>query len=185
MKLIIHFAIAFLFTTTHLRAEQPPETIAQAQLAALRVSDWKQFTAYMHPRALVRFKDLMAPIATAVTASQDVAAKKAHETLFGGLPLDRIQASPPELFFERFMENFAKMNPQFVEGYKKLGVEFVGHVKEGGSVHVVVRYMRDVGGAPISEMSASTFQRDQGEWRAVLSPDLEKLAAGLRAQFVK
>ena len=161
-----------------------PEAAANGQIAAMRATDWQKFTAHMHPKALARFKELMLPVAAALTKNEDPNVRKIRTVLFADIPLERLQASPPDIFFERFMQNFAKTNPGFIEGYKTTTVEYLGQVREGATTHLVLRYTREVAGTKVREVSAASFEQDAGEWKALLSGEIEQLAARLRAQFL-
>jgi hypothetical protein len=186
MKSIIT-AIALSVLAIAGRAQAPgPEVVAKAQLDALIAADWAAFTAQMHPKALARFRELMLPVAEAVTASNDPSAAPVWRSVFSTLPMEKLRATTAAEFFEMFMRNLAKANPAFVENYKTMKVEFLGNVREGTAVHLVSRTVRELAGVKITTMSAATFEPDEaGAWRAMLSGELEQTAAMLRKQFVR
>jgi len=162
-----------------------PEKTAHDQLEALRAGDWQKFTAHMHPKALRRFKEMMVPVAAAVSKSDAATARNARKAVFADMPLERLEASPPEIFFERFMQNFGAMNPGLTEAYKTTIPTYLGQVQEGAMVHVLARYSRKMGNETVSEVTVASFEKDGGEWKGLLSSELEQLAARLRAQFLK
>jgi hypothetical protein len=162
-----------------------PEKIAHEQLDALRAADWQKFTAHMHSKALARFKDLMLPVAAVVWKSDTPAAKNVRKLVFADIPLERLEASAPDIFFERFMQNFAARNPGLTDAYKSTTPAYLGHVREGAVVHVVARYTRQLAGEKVSEVTVASFEQDGAEWKSLLSGELEQLAARLRAQFLK
>ena len=162
-----------------------PEKTAHDQLEALRAADWQKFTAHVHPKALRRFKELMIPVAVAVWKTDSAAAKNVRKAVFADMPLERLEASPPEIFYERFMQNFASLNPGLTEAYKTTIPAYLGQVQEGPIVHVLARYSRKMGDETVSEVTVASFEKDGGQWKGLLSSELEQLAARLRGQFLK
>jgi hypothetical protein len=162
-----------------------PEKTAHDQLEALRTADWQKFTAHMHPKSLARFKELMLPVAAAVSKSDAAPAQKVRKAVFADIPMERLEASAPEIFFERFMQNFAALNPGLSEAYKTTTPAYLGQIKEGAIVHVLARYTRQAAGEKVSEVTVASFEQEGGVWKALLSSELEQLAARLRAQFLK
>lgn len=166
-------------------ADGTPEKTAHEQLAALRAADWQKFTSHMHPKALARFKEMMIPVAAAVWKAESAPAKNVRKAVFADIPLERLEASPPEIFFERFMQNFATLNPGLTEAYKTTTPAYLGQVREGAIVHVLARYTRQLANEKASEVTVASFEQDKGVWKSLLSSELEQLAARLRAQFLK
>jgi hypothetical protein len=185
LPLLMAVAIVSIAQAAPEPAPGTPERIADEQLQALRAADWQKFTARMHGKALARFKENMLPVAAAVWKSDAPPAQNVRKSLFANLPLARLESSPPEIFFERFMQNFAALNPGLTDAYKTTTPAYLGQVSEGEVVHLVIRYSRQVSGETMSEVTVASFEKESGEWRALLSSELEQLAGRLRAQFVK
>lgn len=182
MKTILLALAAF---TAAALAQSTPEEAAQVQLEAMRAADWKKFTATMHPTAMTRFHGLMVQAAEAATASDNPAAKRAMDQVFGGISAAKIKAMKAEAFFEMFMKNFAAGNPGLLDHYRKSEVKFVGHVDAGDSTYVVSTITRAVGDNTVKAANTGAFLKDGTVWKSELSGELEMLAAGMIVQFTK
>lgn len=190
--MIRHFLPFALFSAVAIAPAQEtepaagtPERVAHEQLLALRAGDWGKYTAHVHPKALAHFKAQLIPVVAALWKSQEAGAVKARKAVFADIPLERLEALPPEVFFERFMSNFAKLNPGLTEAYRSTTANYLGQVKEGAVVHVLARYTREIGGNKVSEVTVASFEQEGADWKSLLSSELEQLAARLRAQFLK
>lgn len=182
MKTIL-LALAALTVSTF--AQATPEEAAQVQLEAMRAADWKKFTVTMHPTALARFKTLMVQAAETATVSENPAAKRAMDQVFGGMSAAKIKSMEPGVFFEMFMKNFAAGNPGLLEHYRKSEVKFIGHVDAGDSTYVVSTITRAIGDNTVKAANTGAFMKDGEVWKSALSGELEMLAAGMVVQFAK
>jgi hypothetical protein len=186
MKLLI--ALCAILVLAPLRAaEVTPEALAEQQLAAMRLGEWSIYAANMHPKALARFQTMMAPILDAATGrGEDAAAAQQLSTmLFGNASAADLKAMTPTKFFETLMASMSKL-PGMKEAMQSADGTVLGKVMEGDSTaHVVTRMKMAIPGVvDYSKLEVVSFEKDGGQWKGLLSGDME-LKLGQLVQRLK
>ena len=153
-----------------------PEEVAQQMLALTRAGDWTGYAELLHPEALVAFQRMFREI---------VAGDASHEAgkqLFGVADLAAFDALPASEVFQRMMATLTKI-PQFAAALASAEGVIVGSVAEGSDlVHVVFRLSASAESLTFSRVSAMTLRKFDGQWRALLSGNIEGIAAALAAR---
>ena len=153
-----------------------PEEVAHQMLALTRAGDWTGYAELLHPEALVAFQRMFREI---------VAGDASHEAgkqLFGVADLAAFDALPASEVFQRMMATLTKI-PQFAAALASAEGVIVGSVAEGSDlVHVVFRLSASAESLTFSRVSAMTLRKFDGQWRALLSSNIEGIAAALAAR---
>ena len=156
-------------------AETTPENLAAAQIANMRKGDWAGYAANMHTQALVRLQGMLTPILEAAEAAKDDPnAAQVSKMLFGGATAAEVKAMTPTKFFETLMGSFAKI-PGMTEAMQSAEGQVLGKVAEGeNTAHVVTRMKMSVPGMlNYTKMEVVSFEKENGEWKGLLSGDME------------
>jgi len=153
-----------------------PEEVAREMLALTRSSDWPGYTKLLHPEALVALQGMFHDV---------VAGDPSHEAgkqLFGVADVAAFDALPAGEVFQRLMATLTKI-PQFAAALASAEGVIVGSVPEGADlVHVVFRVSASADSMTFSRVSAMTLRKFEGQWRALLSGNIEGIAAALTAR---
>jgi len=155
-------------------AQQTPEQAAERYFAATKAMDWTATAAMMHPRALQSMKTMFVDLASLDTAGTVIPPML-------GVKADELAALPSERVYERVLNMITRMQPQAAELMRGASFDVVGHVMEGDTAHVVYRMKMSVEGAPITQTSVVSFLREGGEWRGLLTGDIQNMISGLRS----
>jgi len=156
-----------------------PEDVAREMLTLTRAGDWPGYAKLLHPEALVAFQKMFREI---------VAGDASHEAgkqLFGVADVAAFDALPASEVFERLMATLTKI-PQFAAALASAEGVIVGSVPEGADlVHVVFRVSASADSLTFSRVSAMTLRKFEGHWRALLSGNIEGIAAALAGRSTK
>jgi hypothetical protein len=175
-SLRLGLALGLLLSAAPLVAQEAasPEALAKAASEATKKGDWAAFARLMHPEALAELKRMFRPI-LAVEAAGPV-----RSTFFGIEKVEQFDALDDVAVFERLMTNLAKNVPGMAEAMASSEIFVVGSLPEGDQLaHVVYHAGAKAEGLVVSKTSVMTFRRYQGEWRALLSGNIEGLAKRL------
>jgi len=157
-----------------LSAQQTPEQAAERYFAATKAMDWSATAAMMHPQALQSMKSMFVEL-----ASLDSAGTMIRPML--GVQPDELAALPPARVYERVLNMITRMQPQAIEAMRGASFDVVGHVMEGDTAHVVYRLRMAVEGNTVTQTSVLSLARDGGDWRGLLTGDIQNMISGLRA----
>ncbi len=154
-------------------APATPEEVAREMLTLTRAGDWPGYAKLLHPEALVALQRMFHDV---------VAGDASHEAgrqLFGVADVAAFDALPASEVFQRLMATLTKI-PQFAAALASADGVIVGSVPEGADlVHVVFRVSASADSMTFSRVSAMTLRRFEGQWRALLSGNIEGIAAAL------
>jgi hypothetical protein len=176
-------AAAFLLTlcATHAQAQSPgtPEAFALQYFNAVRKSDWAGASALMHPDALAQMKSLFRPVVAGDRQMQ------VATTLFGVKDVMEFDKATGAQLFARLMQNTLQASPEVKPLLANSSAEMLGHVNEDKAalVHVVYRLTVSMEGATLAKVETLPVKRLGTQWRAMLSSDVEGLAAALTARM--
>ncbi len=168
--------------TAPLRGQEPatPEGFAPTYFAAMRSGDWTRVAALMHPEAVAQFKGMFRDL-VAVDSSRQLL------QLFGVPDTAAYASAPPERLFASFMGTVAGAMPDMKAVLASAAIEPIGHVEEAGTglTLVVFRMRMNVGGITMSKLDVLPLKRANGAWRAMLTGDMEGIAAVMKRQIGK
>lgn len=159
-------------------ASDSAETVIQGYLQALKSGQYLKAAELMHPEALEKFRGTILPLV------EETAAGDGEESL---LPLFRDvpdiaalrKLSPPE-FFAAFFGGMVDAVPGMAEGLGSGNITPLGSVPEGDTLHFVCRTSVSMDGLDLSEMEVVSLKRSGGNWRVLLSGEMEGIAQALR-----
>ncbi len=156
-------------------AQQTPEQAAERYFAATKAMDWNATAAMMHPRALQSMKSMFVELATLDSAGTMIA------PMLGVGPGESLASVPPARVYERLLNTITRMQPETMEAMRGSSFDVVGHVMEGDTAHVVYRLRMSVMGTQVTQTSVFSLLRDGGEWRGLLTGDIQNMVSSLRA----
>ncbi|HEU4642497.1 MAG TPA: hypothetical protein VFS44_08590 [Gemmatimonadaceae bacterium] len=155
-------------------AATTPEAFAQRYIATLTSGDYAANAKLMHPAALAsirRFVTVLGekdPSGSALKQLLDVPDTSAVRTL------------TDEQLYERFLRRTMGAQAELAAAMRSAKVDVLGHVDEGTDMtHVLYRLRLEIDGVEMRKVDVLTLKRDRGEWRAMLSADIDNLVARL------
>jgi len=155
--------------------------VATKAYEAFRQSDWVTYASWMHPRALERFESILRP-AFDVMIQVDSAGNVPEEFKWydSTIKTEEFLNMPPGEFFAFSMSELTKAVPGLGEALRGSSMEVIGEVAEGDSlVHAVVRTSAEAMGMGMTEVSVMTSAVSDGEYRLMLSGQIEGLATAV------
>ena len=148
---------------------------------AFRQTDWKTYASWMHPEALRRFESILRP-AFDVMIQVDSAGNPPEEFKFydSTIKTEEFLSMRPQEFFAFSMGEITKAVPGLGEALRGSSIEVIGEIQEGDSlVHVVVRTSAEAMGVGMTEVSVLTTRQSEGQYRLMLSGQIEGLATAV------
>lgn len=171
---------AAAFAAAPARAQAPnPSAFVDTYMEAMRAGDWDRVAGHMHPDALMQFKDMMGALAE-VDATGEVVT-----TLFGLTDGAEFEAASPERVFAGFMKTMMGMSPEMGAIMSGATAETIGHLREEdtGITFVVYRTSMGFEGMSMNQVEVLALREHEGQWRALLSGEIEGMAAMLQQQM--
>ena len=168
-------AACFAVSTISAQSASTPEEFAQSYIAAMQTADWSTAAQLMHPDALAEFKTMFVPL-VGMDKSGEVA-----QSLFGAADSAALANTPADSVFARFMTAITGASPDLWELMSGAQTEIIGHVLEGdtGIAHVVFRMHMTMDGITARKVDAMPVKRYEGQWRALLTGNIEGMAAAI------
>jgi hypothetical protein len=155
------------------RAQQTPEAFARRYVATLVAGDFAANARLMHPQALGTIRRFVT-----VLAERDSTGQAVRQLL--GVERSGVAALTDEQVYERFLRTVVGSQPEFLAAMRKSRTDIIGHVDEGtDQTHVLYRLHLEVQGIRLAKIDVLTAKRVGGEWRAMLTGDIEGLIARL------
>jgi hypothetical protein len=165
---------AFLLLPRLAAAQATPEQAAAGYFATVRSGDWPANAARTHPQALSTMKAMFVELAGIDTAGVIIG------PMLGVQRSAELTAMEPSLVYQRVLNMVMTMQPQVREIVATSTFEPVGHVVEGDTAHVVYRMRAKIEGVDVTQTSVISMRRDAGEWKALLTGDVQNLISALR-----
>ena len=150
-----------------------PEAAAQQYFELTRTENWTGMADATHPDALKRLKEMLAPI---------VAADKTGEfaQLFGVPDAEAFKKAPPRDVYVGLMKTISAQVPALKQAIVGMKVRVLGHVPESTeTAHVVYRGSAAALDLSLESVEVISFRRYEGAWRALLTKNVEGVAAAL------
>ena len=152
--------------------------VATKAYDAFRQADWETYASLLHPEALSRYESILRPVFDAVI-QVDSAGNMSEEFKW----FDRIINTEeflnmtPKDFFAFSMDEIVSAVPGLGAAMKSSNIDVIGEIPEGDTlVHVVVRTSAEAMGIGMTEVSVLTTRKSEGEYRLMLSGQIEGLA---------
>jgi len=167
-------AVLYLSPCAACGEAQSPEAVASAAMESAKRGDWAAYTHSMHPGALARAKELFRPLVAGDTEA------RLGKMFFGVAGVTQYDAMSDSTTFQALMEHLTRNLPAFAEAMKTAEFKIVGTVPEGDDVvHVVYRADASVDDLAITRTSVMSLRKQGGEWRLLLTGNIEGLASRL------
>ncbi len=155
--------------------------VATKAYDAFRQADWDTYASWMHPEALERFESILRP-AFDVMIQVDSAGNAPEEFKFydSTIKTEEFLSMQPQEFFAFSMGEITKAVPGLGDAMKGSMMEVIGEIAEGDTlVHVVVRTSAEAMGVGMTEVSVLTTRQSEGQYRLMLSGQIEGLATAI------
>lgn len=181
LLLLLSLSGAFAQTAKPAPAPAPAapsaESVVQSYLETLKSGDFQKSAELMHPEALEKFRSLLIPL---VEAAADAKAEESLLPLFKGVSdVAALKKLSPAGFFAAFFNGIAEVNPMIKDALASGNMTVLGSVPEGDVLHVVCRTSVKVEELSIAKMEVMSLKRHEGNWRVLLSGEMEGLAQAL------
>jgi len=159
--------------------ERGPMNAAQELFTTMQTKGLAATVPLTHPAEITKFHDLMMPV---FDAEHSQGKRESLDRFFGtGASMEEIkQANPPE-FMSRMLSALA---PSF-ESVQWQSIEIIGTAREGDVVHVVTRIHLGVGETKVIQLQIFSFKEFEGNWKMMMSGDIQNMAPLLRASIEK
>lgn len=183
---LLAFLVVLSFFGSLAQAAEPvaspsPESVVGSYLEAMKAGQYLESAKLMHPEALEKFRTVLLPLAEAEQESGEANPADSLLALFRGVPdVAALKKLPPAEFFAAFFGGVTDANPMLKEALASGSMTAIGSVPEGDTIHVVCRTSAAVEGISISKMEVVSLKRSAGEWRVLLSGEIEGMAQALR-----
>jgi hypothetical protein len=159
--------------------EDELEFIARAYFEVLQTEGMTSVGQFMHPNALVEFKDMLLPVFEAEASAGDA---QLRAVTFGNqATIDDVRNQDPESFMNGFMNIIAAQAGDIRISFDKL--EVLGVVPEGEQRHVLTRITVGADQLELTEFEVLSFIPFEGSWRLQLNGEMKGLAAALASQL--
>jgi hypothetical protein len=158
-------------------AAETPEQAVQAYMAALKAEGMIAAPRYVHPDELVRFKEMLMPL---VRREASGGKREFTDAVFGSnTPIEEIE----KISGVEFMTALMKLVGDKLGAIEFTSVDTLGSVQEREVVHVVTRVgVSGPQGLKMRQMEVVSVKSLGGEWKLMLSGELEGMAAAISAQ---
>lgn len=151
-----------------------PEAFAQRYIATLTAGDYAANAKLMHPAALASIRRFVTVL------GQKDPSGSALKQLLDVPDTSAVRALSDEQVYERFLRRTVGTQTELANAMRAAKVDLLGHVDEGADMtHVLYRLRLDIDGVEMRKVDVLTLRRDRGEWRAMLSADIDNLVARL------
>ncbi len=156
-----------------------PEAVVESYTKALQAGDYLKSTDFMHPEALEKFRGMVLPLVESVGAES-----ASLLPLFKGVAdVAALKKLSPAEFFASFLGGLTAANPAVLAALSSGSMAALGSVAEGEMLHVVCRTSLGFEGIKINKMNVVSLKRAAGNWRVLLSGEIEGMAEALRKAF--
>ena len=148
---------------------------------AFRQTDWETYASWMHPEALDRYESILRPVFDAAI-QVDSAGNMLEEFKWfdRSIKTEEFLNMTPQEFFAFSMGEINKAVPGLGEALRGSSIEVIGEIGEGDNlVHVVVRTSAMAMGMGMTEVSVLTTRQSEGEYRLMLSGQIESLVTAI------
>lgn len=174
--LLVLLAIASMSGSAY--GQSSPEAVAEAYVAAIRMRGMPAAVDYIHPDELRRFKDMLLPLFADTDSPAGLSLARA---VFGPMTsVEAVARMDPESFMRGFMR-FLDRQMKVLE--TKIGdVRILGAVREGDTVHLVIRNSTAAAGVQVTQLEVVSLRPYRDTWKLLLSGDMEGFAQALRAR---
>lgn len=181
--LILGLLLALSLSGALLQAAEPPaaespDSVVQRYGAAIKANDYLKAAELMHPEALEKFKALLLPL---LDVPQEDKERGALALFRGAKDVAAVKKLPPAEFFASFLGGIADSAPLIKDALGSANMSPIGSVPEGDVLHVVCRTSVMVKGISLTKLEVVSLKRSAGNWRVLLSAELEGMAQILGA----
>ncbi|HVR97497.1 MAG TPA: hypothetical protein VMW27_12840 [Thermoanaerobaculia bacterium] len=155
-----------------------PETVVQSYLDLMKKGQYNEMAAAMHPEALEKFRSMLLSVAEEMPGATEPGGML---SLFKGVSsAEALKKLSPVEFFASFFAGMSELNPVMKELLASIQSKALGSVKEGDTVHVVCRTTAGFSGASMDKMEVVSVKQHQGQWKVLLSGDIQNMAQAIR-----
>jgi hypothetical protein len=174
---LLSFAVAFA-QAAEPRPAASPESVVKSYLEALKSGQYLAVAELMHPEALEKFRGMMLPLVEEAAGTDEAASIL---VLFRGVSdVAALKKLSPAEFFAAFFGGITDANPMLKDALASGSMNPIGSVPEGDMLHMVCRTSVSVEGISLTKMEVISLRQAQGNWRVLLSGEMEGIVQALR-----
>ena len=155
--------------------------VATKAYDAFRQADWETYASWMHPDALDRYESILRPAFDAVIQVDSTGNMPEEFKWFDStINTEGFLNMTPKDFFAFSMAEIVAAVPGLGAALQGSQMETIGEIPEGDTlVHVVVRTSAESMGIGMTEVSVLTTRQSEGEYRLMLSGQIESIATAI------
>lgn len=170
--LALLLAAAFASAESQASTSGTPEEFAKRYIATINAGNFAATAALMHPVALTSVRHFLLAL-----ASRDPSGMTLQK--FAGVQdTAALRALPDSEMYARFIKASFETQPELSSALRTATGQILGHVDEAPDLtHVVYRMTMQLSGTPLHKIDVLSLRRWNGQWRALLSDDLESVTA--------
>ena len=148
---------------------------------AFRQADWETYASWMHPEALERYESILRPAFDAMVQVDSTGNMPEEFKWFDRtIKTEEFLNMTPKDFFAFSMAEIVAAVPGLGAALQGSSLEVIGEIGEGERlVHVVVRTSAESMGIEMTEVSVLTMAKSEGEYRLMLSGQIESIATAI------
>lgn len=151
-------------------AQETPESVAKAYLAAMQGADWAKCASLMSRDALADMKNTFASVVNADKSGEAAA------TIFKLKSAAEYSQLSDAAVFERLMDFVTNSSPDMKTILASSTNTILGRVDEGPDLaHVVFRSRTKLGAEEINEVDMLSLKKQGSTWRTLLTSDMEAM----------
>ena len=155
-----------------------PEEVVRAYFHSLRDHGFTGVVEFMHPDEMSRFKGMLIPLIEADFQSGE---RELLDSILGPkATLTDVKSISPKDFMRACMGMIDAQLDHARLSFDK--VDVLGSVKEDDILHVVSRLRFGVDDIVVTQMEVISLRQYNGDWKLLLTGDMEGLAQALRAR---
>jgi hypothetical protein len=172
LKPVLIVAALFIVTgaTGSAFAQETPESVAKAYLAAKQAADWAKCASLTHPEALADMKSAFTSIISADKRGE------AASVIFKLKSAAEFSQLSDAAVFERVMGFAEGSDPDMKTILASTNSAILGRVDEAPDLtHIVFRSRGKIANDDINEVDLLTLKKQGSTWRALLTSDMEAM----------
>jgi hypothetical protein len=168
IKTMITKIFLCLFFCLPVFAQETPEAVAKAYLAASTEMDWAKAANFLDPEALAKLKGMFSEVIKMDKKNE------AGKELFGLKNNAEFEQLSGEQVFVKLISVLTSIVPEMKSMLSQAENTILGQVPEGSDVaHVIYRMKMKFGEGSLSKVTVMSMKKSGSTWRVLLTQEME------------